>query len=395
MQLSLFIRSRIEPILAEWDSFAGRNAPAGSHMSAVMLRDHAKEMLLAIAADIESPQDAKQQTRKSQGLAPAASARSAASAHGQQRQQNDFTLVQVNAEFRALRATVLRLWLPQVTAMSKSTVLQLIRFNEAIDQAVAESLRAYMDATTEARNLLLAVLGHDLRAPLANMALAGEMLAKDEISTERRLKLAHTIRCSSKLMTSMVADLLGYTRVQFGKGMPVERAWCDISSVLDAAMADARATNPQTQYVLRTTGEPAACYDGALLHQLFMNLLVNAAQHGAKSQPVTIVASGAADRICVHITNHGQPIPAAALKSIFKPLVQITANEPSDTRPRTSLGLGLFIAREIAEAHGGTVSVRSDEVGGTTFTVDLPLDLTCEAPARHRPIARATRRQPK
>ena len=92
-------------------------------------------------------------------------------------------------------------------------------------------------------------------------------------------------------MKSMVDDLLGYTRVQFGKGLPIEQAWCDVADVLKAAMDDAKATHPQTQYELRITGDLAACYDGTRLHQLFVNLLVNAAQHGAKSRPVTIEAS--------------------------------------------------------------------------------------------------------
>ena len=78
----------------------------------------------------------------------------------------------------------------------------------------------------------------------------------------------------------------------------------------------------------------------------------------------------------MRITNEGNVIPNTALNSIFKPLVQLASDEPSDTH-RTSLGLGLFIAREIAEGHGGTVSVTSDDVKGTTFTVELPRDLNC------------------
>ena len=165
--------------------------------------------------------------------------------------------------------------------------------------------------------------------------------------------------------------------MQFGKGLPVVPTWCDVADVLKHAMEDARATHPHTQYELRITGDLAACYDATRLHQLFVNLLVNAAQHGAKSRPVTIEASATEDRATVRITNDGNVIPDAALKSIFKPLVQLAPDEPSDTRPSTSLGLGLFIAREIAEGHGGTVSVTSNNVAGTTFTVVLPRKFTC------------------
>ena len=377
VRISDFIRSNVELILAEWDRFARSNSPGQSHLTDLVLRDHAKQMLLTIAADIETPQSAEQQTRKSQGLGKETDVRSAASIHGSQRHQHEFSLVQLGAEFRALRSTVLRLWLPQVGVMSDNTVLEVIRFNESIDQAIAESMVSYVEATDEAQNMFLAVLGHDLRSPLASMATAGVILAHDDLSSVQRLKLASTVQRSSKLMKSMVDDLLGYTRVQFGKGLPVELTWCDMGDVLKAAMDDAKATHPQTQYELRITGELAACYDGTRLHQLFVNLLVNAAQHGAKSRPVTIEASATTDRASVRITNDGNVIPDAALKSIFKPLVQLAPDEPSDTRPGTSLGLGLFIAREIAERHGGSVSVTSDQAKGTTFTVELPRDLTC------------------
>jgi signal transduction histidine kinase len=375
VRISEFIRSNVELILTEWDRFARSNSPI--ELTDLVLRDHARQMLLTIAADVETPQSTEQQTRKSQGLGEETDVRSAASIHGYQRHKNEFSLVQLGAEFRALRSTVLRLWLPHVRIMSESTVLEVIRFNESIDQAIAESMVSYVEATSEAQNMFLAVLGHDLRSPLASMSMAGELLARDNLSPLQHSKLAHTVQRSAKLMKSMVDDLLGYTRVQFGKGLPVDKAWCDMSGVLQAAMDDAKATHPQTQYELRMTGDLAACYDGTRLHQLFVNLLVNAAQHGAKSRPVTIEASTTNDRATVRITNDGNVIQEAALKSIFKPLVQLAPDEPSDTRPGTSLGLGLFIAREIAEGHGGSVSVTSDQEKGTTFTVELPRDFTC------------------
>jgi len=375
VRISEFIRSNVEVILAEWDRFARCNGPL--EMTDLVLRNHAKQMLLTIAADIETPQSGEEQTLKSQGLGEETDARSAASIHGHQRHKNEFSLVQLGAEFRALRSTVLRLWLPQVDDMSEGTVLEVIRFNESIDQAIAESMVSYVEATTEAQNMFLAVLGHDLRSPLASMSMAGEILARDDLSPVQHSKLAHTVQRSSKLMKSMVDDLLGYTRVQFGKSLPIEQAWCDVSGILQAALDDAKATHPQTQYELRVTGDLAACYDGTRLHQLFVNLLVNAAQHGAKSRPVIIEASASNHRTSVRITNEGNVIPNTALNSIFKPLVQLAPDEPSDTRPGTSLGLGLFIAREIAEGHGGTVSVTSDQQKGTTFTVELPRDLSC------------------
>lgn len=377
MRLSSFIRSSIDEILVEWDRFARRNAPEDHGMSDLALRDHAKEMLLNIAADIEKAQSARQQVLKSQGLGSQMDHCSAAFVHGTLRQRHDFTLLQLSAEFRALRATVLKLWLAQVETMCETTVDELVRFDESIDQALAESITAYSDAATQSRELFLAVLGHDLRSPLATMALSGDLLARRELDPGQLPKLAERVQRSAKLMKSMVDDLLGYTRTQLGKGMPITRSWCDIADVLDDAITDATSTHPDARFELRTTGDLAACYDSTRLHQLFINLLVNAAQYGLKTQPVQVEATAADDCNRVRITNQGAAISTAAMKSIFQPLVQLSGHDATATRPKTSLGLGLFIAREIAESHGGKVTVHSEEGHGTTFTVELPRDFSC------------------
>lgn len=378
MKLSDFIRAEIEQILVHWDRFARDNAPPDSHLTDPVLRDHAKEMLLAVAADIETSQTPAQQKAKSEGHGGGDDVRSAASTHGHQRHRLDFSLVQLGAEFRALRSTVLRLWLPRVEVMSEGAMAEMVRFNEAIDQSIAESLVAFTDATTEARNLLLAVLGHDLRSPLATVALAGQMLVRDDIDGDQRVTLGQKVQRSASVMKSMVEDLLGYTRVQLGRGLPMRPAWCDIANVLTASISDAEATYPRTRYECHTEGDLAACYDPARLHQLFTNLLVNAAQHGTRSHPVVVVATSDADHVTVRITNQGRAIPEDALKSIFKPLVQLAPDAASDVQASTSLGLGLFIAREIAESHGGALDVDSRAEIGTTFTVRLPRDFSCK-----------------
>ena len=115
-------------------------------------------------------------------------------------------------------------------------------------------------------------------------------------------------------------------------------------------------------------------FDAVRLHQLFVNLLVNAAQYGTHGKPVLLDTNGSdADWITANVTNYGLPIPPASLSAIFKPLVQLPLDgEQEDARPRTSLGLGLFIAREIAEAHQGALAVQSDATSGTVFSVRLP-----------------------
>ena len=143
MRLSQFINRNVEEILAEWDKFAATLFPADLKAHAYMFRDHAREMLAEITRDMVTEQSAHQQSEKSKGASPFHPDDSAANVHGVLRQDDGFTVSQVAAEFRALRASVLRLWLPHIDVMSEEVVLDIIRFNEAIDEGLADSLITY------------------------------------------------------------------------------------------------------------------------------------------------------------------------------------------------------------------------------------------------------------
>lgn len=373
MRLSRFINKHIDEIIVEWESFAETLGPAADVMSVLALRDHAREILRAIAVDIESWQNPELQYQKSQGLAQdIPGEQSAASIHGALRQASDFSLLQLSAEYRALRATVLRLWLPQVNQMSTTTIHEMVRFNESIDQALAESVVTYCARAEQTRDLFLAILGHDLRAPLSTMSMAGELLARPAMSHDQVLQAGVRVKRSARLMSSMVDDLLGYTRTQLRGGMPIARKHTDIKDICQSAVDDANAVYPASKFNVNTAGDLSGFFDSVRLHQLFSNLFVNAAQYGTNERPIVIDAHGEPDSITVRVTNYGPVIPDASLESIFKPLIQLATEDENDAQSRTSLGLGLFVAREIAVAHGGTITVTSNEVDGTTFTARFP-----------------------
>ena len=372
MRLDRFIHKRMEDILAEWQSFAKSIAPAGGNMSDLALRDHAKQILTAIALDIETTQNPQEQIDKSQGLAPdSEQGQSAASIHGALRHASDFSLLQLSAEFRALRATVLRLWLPEIKGMSDAVAGQMVRFNEAIDQALAESVVTYSARADHVRELFLAILGHDLRAPLSSMASAGELLTHPRFDQAQAPEVGQRVKRASRLMSSMVEDLIGYTRTQLGAGMPTVKHHADLKEVCQAAIEDAGASYPETRFELETEGQLTGEFDSVRMHQLFTNLLVNAAVYGSGEAPVRMVARANAEHIMVDVINDGPVIPAESLESIFSPLLQLPGVD-EDARPRTSLGLGLFVAREIALAHNGGISAASSAGTGTVFSVSLP-----------------------
>jgi signal transduction histidine kinase len=174
-------------------------------------------------------------------------------------------------------------------------------------------------------------------------------------------------------MKRLITDLLEYTRTRLGAGMPVDRTACDLGPVCEASLEDIRAGNPEQQFVHQMSGDLNLQADAARLQQALSNLLSNAVQHGSRQSPITLTVDGEVDAIVLKVGNSGEPIPPDALQVIFEPLVQApNSSAEVNERSKTSLGLGLFIVREIVLAHGGTISVESSDAACTVFTIRLP-----------------------
>ena len=373
MKLSKFIVSHMENILSEWEEFARSLHPDTALMSPEQLRDHGKEILEAIAVDIESDETQAQQIKKSKGeVSSVSSENKAAANHGKERYGTGLSLEQVIAEYRAIRASVLRLWMLEMKQMTEQGSTDMLRFNEAIDEALTESAKTYAESTSLTRDTFLAILGHDLRSPLGTMTMAGDYLTRPSVGTEDTAKIGARVKKSAATMSNMIRDLLQYTRTQLGGKMPISKMLADMKDICESAIDDARALHPEFVFKLTATGELLDDFDSARLQQVFSNLLNNAAQYGGEGDPITITAQGEKDAVIVQVTNSGPPIPANSLQSIFKPLVQLSLEVQQGGKPSTSLGLGLFIAREITLAHGGTIDVTSSEELGTAFSVCIP-----------------------
>ena len=379
MRLSAFINERMDDILAEWDRYALTMTPAADHMSLRRLRDHSESMLREIARDLGSSQTAKEQQKKSQGTEDN-SVSSPAAKHGLGRYADQFTLLQLSAEFRALRATVLRLWLPIVKENTADTLDDVVRFNEAIDQAFAESVVTYSSRTEQTRDMYDAILGHDLRGPLATMTAAGVLLAHP-MPEGGLARIAGNVARSARFMTAMVDDLLALSSIKLSKGIQIKPVPVDVAALCRAAVVDATAMHPLSRYELACAGRMDACLDPVRIHQLLVNLLGNAAQHGTEGQPVQVDVGGSDTEVCISVSNKGERMRDDALDAIFDPLIQLKRNEHDSTSQQTSLGLGLHIAREIATAHSGTLVATSTDLC-TTFSVHLPREHAASEQAR-------------
>src|SRR5471030_3334654 len=214
MKLSRFIISHIDEIVGEWETFARSLSKPDLAMPTADLQDHARQMLKAIAADMEKSESKQQKKVKSvSDVSSITGGESAASTHGSLRQISGFTMPQVTAEFRAMRASVLRLWMETSSRASKENTQEILRFNEAIDQALQESAIRFSDQSNRTRDTFLAILGHDLRSPLATMTMAGSFLVRPTIDQANTIQIGARISRSAATMTTMVNDLLEYARI--------------------------------------------------------------------------------------------------------------------------------------------------------------------------------------
>lgn len=362
----------MEQILLEWETFAATFGAVTDKMSSRELRDHAKQILQFVAEDVQSVETAGQKQRKSQGLTVLANSdESASSIHGRLRYSSGFTLLQLIAEYRALRASVLKLWQQDCAEISAQSTRDTMRFNEAIDQSLTESAVAYSDKLNETRDTFIAILGHDLRSPLAAVSTAGTYLSQRSAFDEEVQQMGVRVKRSAETMNGIVNDLLALARTQLGDGIPIERKHCDLLEMCQWAIEDANAAHPRAQFELTATGDLIGSFDQARLQQLLTNLAKNAAQHGMPDKPISIKIIGEENRVVLKIHNQGVSIPQDLLPTLFDSLVQHPA-QGGKLRQRDSLGLGLFIAKQIAIAHGGSINASSDDIAGTVFTADVP-----------------------
>lgn len=353
MRLSKFLNLSREAILAESIAYAG-TLPVLSGEPLETLRDHLPLVLDAIARDLEQPQTRAQSIAKSQGLGPAATAETAAQTHGQLRARGGLSIEQLVAEYRVLRSTVLRLW-ADAGEPDEQVLADTMRFNEAIDQAVAESVAFHAAELERWRGIFLGVLGHDLRGPLNAILLTAEVLKQEAPGTA--VEHADALLRNGHRLEALLDSLLEYNKSRLGLGMALHRSRLDVALLCQQEVRLLRDALPEARISLEASGDTCGSFDGSRVREALANLVFNAAQYSPAGSPVSIAVHGRADVVEVSTENETEPIAPEVLHSLFEPLRRQSSDSAASGGSRRNLGLGLFIVREIARAHGGDVTV--------------------------------------
>lgn len=373
MRLSKFIHQNMEVILQEWEDFAVTFQPLSS-ASKAQLRDHAKAMLKVICLDLETAQAVEEGIQKSKGLGPEGSEETAAESHAEDRLMSGFSIEELMAEYRAMRASVLRLWQEKVKSADEFDLQDMLRFNEAIDQSLTESIARYSSMLRESQHIFLAILGHDVRNPLGAISMGAQIIMHDEALPEKHQRVARQVLKSTQRVTEIVADLLDYSTSHLGGGIPVTAAAIDFREECEAVINEMKVFHPGRTFELEMHGDLHVHWDAARISQALSNLLANAVQHGSATEPISITIRREKSDVVWVIQNEGDVIAPARLRTMFDPVKTFAIKSTSErsASQTNNLGLGLYIAREITTAHGGEIRVSSTAALGTTFTVKIP-----------------------
>ncbi|MBA2238258.1 MAG: sensor histidine kinase [Lysobacter sp.] len=368
--LSDFITANNELIVDECEAFARTLGSAAEDMDREALRDHIGQILVTIAADMKQPQSERERAEKSKGQTQADpdGPSPAAETHGALRAASGFDVSQTAAEYRALRASVIRLWLRTSPTLGPTQVEELTRFNEAMDQALAETLLQFATAAAYSRNLFLGVLSHELRTPLGTIVGSAQTLLHVANQHPQLRDASNRILRGGRRIESVLDDLLDFVRSGAEGGLRVNPAEAKMDDLCVRIAREVEAAFPGSSIELTHEGDMTGFWDEQRVAQALSNLMSNAIKYGAPDAPVRVSLDGnASTEVMVSVHNQGAEIDPEKLESLFQPLVRGAGSDPTGC----SLGLGLFIVREIATAHGGTVEVTSSD-DGTTFSFRLP-----------------------
>ena len=401
MRLGDFILANVESILAEWEVFARSIWPdtlSNPETDPAMLRDHAEQILRATVTDMMSDQSSVQQSDKSKGEAHASveseRVNLASEQHGSTRVADRFELWGVVAEYRALRASVIRLWAESVPTPDPRDLVDLTRFNESIDQSLTEAVRSYTErvgrdreallgdeqaarreaeGANRAKDMFLATLSHEMRTPLnAIMGWLSVMRLRGSGEAEFAEGL-DVIERNTRAQVKLIEDILDVSRIVSGK-LRLEIRECDLTNVIMAGIEVVRPTADSRDITLEVQLDPAASRascDAARLQQVVWNLLSNAIKFTRKGGTVRVKLVREQSSWLISVSDTGQGISPDLLPHVFDRFRQA---DSSTRRSFGGLGLGLSIVKHLTEMHGGTVEVRSAGEGhGTTFDVHLPI----------------------
>ncbi|WNG14716.1 PAS domain-containing protein [Cystobacter fuscus] len=237
-----------------------------------------------------------------------------------------------------------------------------------VDITVQKQQEAEARQLAEFERQILGIVSHDLRNPLSVIRISASTLLAREGLDERQSKSLTRIITATDRSTRLIRDLLDFSQARLGGGIPVERKQMDLFELTRGVVEELAASHPEREVEMSQEGEGAGDWDGDRLAQVLGNLVGNALQHSPAHTPVRVRCQGEPSTVVIEVHNEGTPIDPAYLPELFEPF----RRGRHAGSGAGSVGLGLYITRQLVLAHGGRIQVTSREGEGTRFAVRLP-----------------------
>jgi PAS domain S-box-containing protein len=231
------------------------------------------------------------------------------------------------------------------------------------------AMRDELEKRAEFDQQLVAIVSHDLRNPLNAISMAATLLLQRGQLDEQHARIVARIMSSTQRATRLIRDFLDFSHARVSGSIPIAPAPANIRDISRQVFDEVHLMYAGRSATVQHTGEETGLWDIDRIAQVIGNLVSNAFQHGSAAGAVRLATRGTADEMVIEVQNAGMPIPAEDLARLFEPFQRGTHTSAYSSR---SIGLGLYIAREIVAAHGGAIAVHSTADEGTTFTVRLP-----------------------
>ncbi|HWV39274.1 MAG TPA: PAS domain-containing sensor histidine kinase [Vulgatibacter sp.] len=233
-----------------------------------------------------------------------------------------------------------------------------------------EATLTALQRTAQFRERFLGIVAHDLRTPLASIVTGAQVLLRMAGMPERGARIARRIDVTAQRTSKMIDDLMDFSRVRLGAGIPIERATVDLAGIVRQVADETCAVYPGRSVIFLEREPFPGRWDGGRLAQLVGNLIKNALDYSPPNSTVGISLTRDGEEVCLEVRNRNLdgPISDAHARELFEPFYKGGIRR----KEGKGLGLGLYIANEIVKAHGGTISVHSDAQTGTCFSVRLP-----------------------
>jgi signal transduction histidine kinase len=348
------VRDNIEGIAGAWRGLAS----ARSETAELAFGERIETILAALAGELGAQREAR-------------------SRHFEERARDlvgvelRFGMVQIVSELSALRDAVLESWRALTAKDRGAAPPDAMAFDQALDDLLVAAIAEHTVKQDDAMSLSLAVIGHDLRNSLGAISMSSTVLSRSGNLPAELAKPANGILATVARMKGLVNDLVDLSRVRVGKMMPIAPAPADLEGVCRQVLEELQAVNSDFAIRFSAQGDLKGDWDAARVGQALSNLVAYAVQYGSFGEPFVVRAEGRADELVLCVSNRGTPTPAP-LDLLFDPLLQLRPYETAPGQQPSGFRLGLYIAREIAAAHGGTLEARASEDQGTTFAMRLP-----------------------